>query len=291
MHSIFDAAINIIVSGGLVSLVSEAIERGPLNMTLRLPAGQSRMRSLGVRSGDKVKVNGSALELGESCLITFDSAPIYSPKQKFTAPMLSNNEIEANLEVMRKTATLFGNISGIGELLTLILPSKDEATASKLNIFASSGLLRIVRLEQAFVSEEKKTLNAAVSELIGLGPGLTPSTDDMLAGLVLLCVLYSKNCDRAPRATRLIAQAISREARGRTTILSEEYLRQASSGRGNEPVTRLCAALLTGSRESVERETRRVLQIGESSGTDMTLGIALGAMLCLGKRSSLAQVK
>jgi hypothetical protein len=291
VHSVFDAAINILVSGGLVSLVPEAIERGPLNMTLWLPAGQSRMRSIGVRGGDKVKVNGSALELGECCLITFDSASIYSPKQKFTASMLSNNEIEANLEVMRKTAALFGNMSGIGELLTLILPSKEKAMACKFNIFATSALPRIIDLEQAFASEESKTLNVAVKELIGLGPGLTPSSDDMLAGLVLLCVLYSKNRDRAQQATRLIAQAITREARGRTTILSEEYLRQASSGRGNEPVTRLCTALLTGSGESVERETRRVLQIGESSGTDITLGIALGAMLCLGQQSSLAQVK
>ena len=111
----------------------------------------------------------------------------------------------------------------------------------------------------------------------------------MLAGLVLLCVLYAKNSGCAQRASRLIAQVIAEEARGRTTILSEEYLRQAASGRGNEPVMRLCTALLTGGRESVERETRRVLAIGESSGTDTVLGIVLGTMLCMGRQSSLAQ--
>jgi len=239
VHSVFDAAINILVPRGLVSLVSEAIQRGPLNITLPLPAAESGMSSLGVGSGDKVKVHGFALELGECCLITFGSAAIYSSKQKFTAPMLAINEIEDNLEVMRKTGILFGNMSGIGKLLALTLPSADGTMGRKLNIFTSSALPRIVKLEQAFHSEEKNALTAAVRELIGLGPGLTPSSDDMLAGLVLLCVHYSKNCDRAQRATRLLVQATREEARGRTTILSEEYLRQASAGRGNEPATRL----------------------------------------------------
>ena len=290
VHSVFDAAINILVPRGLVSLVPEAIQRGPLNITLPIPAAESRMRSLGVRSGDKVKVHDFGLELGERCTITLGSAAIYSSKQKFTAPMLANNEIEGNLEVMRQTGILFGNMSGIGELLALTLPSADGAMRRKLNIFTASALPRIVELEQAFHSEEKKALAAAVRELIGLGPGLTPSSDDMLAGLVLLCVLYSRNCGRSRHAVRLLAQATAEGACGRTTILSEEFLRQASAGRGNEPIIRLCTALLTGSAESVERETRRVLQIGESSGTDMILGITIGTMFCLSKQSNLAKV-
>ena len=159
--------------------------------------------------------------------------------------------------------------------------------AGRLNIFASAALPRVVRLGRAFRSEDKNSLTDAITELIGLGPGLTPSSDDMLAGLVLLCVLYAKNSGRARRASRLIALVTAEEARGRTTVLSEEYLMQAASGRGNEPVMRLCAALLTGERESVERETRRVLAIGETSGTDTVLGIVLGTMLCMGRRSSL----
>lgn len=202
--------------------------------------------------------------------------------------MLEANEIAANLEVVRKTALRFGNLAGLGELLALARPGAATVAAGDLNIFARAALRRIVRLEQAFRSEEKNALADAVAELVGLGPGLTPSSDDLLAGLVLLCVLYAKNSGRARRASRVIAQVTAEEARGRTTILSEEYLRQAASGRGNEPVMRLCSALLTGGRESVERETKRVLAIGETSGTDTVLGIVLGTMFCTGGESSLA---
>lgn len=291
VNGVFDAAINILFAGGLVSLVPEVVQRGPLNVTLRLPIEPLKMSSFGVRTGDKVTVRGLTLELGDHQLISFGSAKIYSPKHKFTLPMLTDNEIEANLEVVRKTALLFGNMAGLGELLTLMAPAAARATAGNLNIFASSALCRIIRLEQAFRSEEKCTLTDAVSELVGLGPGLTPSSDDMLAGLVLMCVLYAKNRGCVKRASQLIAQVTAKESRGRTTLLSEEYLRQAASGRGNEPVMRLCAALLTGRRESVERETRLVLAIGETSGTDTVLGIVLGTMLCTGKQSSLAQRK
>lgn len=289
IHGVFDAAINILFAGGLVSLVPEAIQRGPLNVTLQLPVGPPRMSSFGVKAGDKVTVHGFTLELSDRYLISFGSARIYSPKHKFTLPMLANNEIEANLEVVRKTALLFGNMAGLGQLLALTPPGVDRATAKNLNIFASSALGRIARLEQAFRSEKKNALKDAVSQLIGLGPGLTPSSDDMLAGLVLLCALYAKNRGCKARASRLIAQIAAEQARGRTTVLSEEYLRQAASGRGNEPVIRLCAALLTGRLESVERETRRVLAIGETSGTDTVLGIVLGTMLCTGRQSGLAK--
>ena len=118
----------------------------------------------------------------------------------------------------------------MGQLLALTPQEMAKTSVKNLNIFASSALRRIVRLEQAFRSEKRNELKDAVSELIGLGPGLTPSSDDMLAGLVLLCILYWKNSGHAQCASRLVAQLLAEEARGRTTILSEEYLRQAAFG-------------------------------------------------------------
>lgn len=128
----------------------------------------------------------------------------------------------------------------------------------------------------------------AVGELVGLGPGLTPSSDDMLSGLVLLCVLYARSRGSLLGAGRLISEATAERAQGRTTALSEECLRQAALGRGNEPVMRLCEALLTSKPKIVERETMRVLTIGETSGTDIALGVVLGTMLCTGKPLGLA---
>jgi len=201
--------------------------------------------------------------------------------------MLSDHAIAANAEVMRRTSLCYGNKSGLGELLDLVHPGANMLPASDLNIFSRAAVPRIVRLERAYHSGERSLVKDAVANLVGLGPGLTPSSDDMLAGLVLLCVLCARNRRTVPSGTRLVAHAAVSEAKGRTTILSEEYLGQAASGRGNEPVMRLCASLLTGEADSVERETRRVVSIGETSGTDTILGLFLGALLSIGGQSGL----
>jgi hypothetical protein len=285
---VFDGAINVRFDGGLVSLVPEGAEKGPLNVVLRLPAGRERMSSLGIRAGDKAISAGSRLDLGGRYRVLFGAARIYSPSSKLPSPLLGEREIAENLQAATKTAILNGNMAGLGGLLSLVWPGAAAAKTTALNMFASAALPRFVRLERAFSSEEKSALKEAAGELIGLGPGLTPSSDDALAGLVLLCVLYSRNHVRANRSALLVAEAVASLPRGRTTILGEEFLRQAASGRGNERVTALCTAMLTGRRGSVERETKRVLGIGETSGTDAVLGIVLGAMFCSGRRSALA---
>ena len=285
-HGVFDKAINILLAKGLVSLVPEIVERGPLNVTLRLPVGSQSMSSLGVRNGDTIKVKGFTMELGDRHIISFDSARIYSPKQKFPLPMLADDEIEANREVMRKTALQFGNMAGLGELLSSA-SEMSRGTAKNLNLFCAFAHSRLFQLEQAFRSGQETAINEAIRELIGLGPGLTPSSDDMLSGLVLLCLLYAKNKGLERHASELVAKATIEEVHGRTTTLSEEYLKQAALGRGNEPVMRLCSAILTGRPEIVEQETRRVLAIGETSGTDTVLGIAFGVKFCMHEQSIL----
>jgi len=287
VQGVFSSAINIFFAGGLVSLVPEEVQEGPLNVTLRLTVGVSGMSCLGASDGDNVTVHDFAFKIGNRRVVSFGSARIYSPRRKFALPMLESDEVEANVEVVRKTALHFGNMAGLGELLTLITPRGVERTPKSLNIFASAALDRIIRFEQAFRSQKKTGLTHAVRDLIGLGPGLTPSSDDMLAGLVLLRVLYATNYGCKKRPSQLLPQVIAEEVSGRTTVISEEFLRQAALGNGNEPVMRLCEALLTGGRDLAERETRRVLAIGETSGTDTVLGILLGTMLSMGKRSGL----
>ena len=288
VHGAFDGAINVLLSDGLVCLVPDGHERGPLNVALRLPVGRQGMSWLGIRTGDRVVLNDSSLKLADRNLVLFGAAGIYSPRQRFGAALLAEGQIASNLGVVTKTALLHGNKAGLGALLALVRPGTGQAKASDLNIFARAALPRIVRLERAFRSEEETALAEAVTELVGLGPGLTPSSDDMLAGLVLLCVLYAKNHGHARPATMATARAAAAQPHGRTTLLSEEFLQQAALGRGNERVMRLCAALLTGGLSSVERETKRVLAIGETSGTDAVLGVVLGTIFCLGKRSGLA---
>ncbi len=287
VHSVFDGAVNILFPGGLVSLVPESAGRGPLNITLRVPDGAPRMSSLVPKVGAEMTMQGLRLEAYGGADILLGSAEIYSPPHRLSLPLLKSDLFLANSEAMRRTAVESGKMAGLGGLLALLTPRLVGTTNGNLNIFALAARKRIVRLEQAFMGEDRDALAHAVRELIGLGPGLTPSSDDLLAGLILLSVLYGAN-GGSRRPGRLISEAVGTSARGRTTLLSEEFLLQAGSGNGNEPVTKLCTTLLTGGRDAVEQETEHVLAIGETSGTDTVLGIILGARLCIHLPSGLA---
>ncbi len=282
----FYRAINMALPQGLVCLVTEGVGRGPLNVVVGLPPGIPDMLSLGVRVGDEVSVHKMTLELGSRYQISLDSTIVFSPDANLGVGELEGSKVAANIEVMRTMALEQGNLGGLGGLLALLQP-RAGGEAPLLNIFAQAALPSIVKLERAFVSSDGKMLTEAVRGLVGLGPGLTPSSDDALAGIALVCSLCSGSIGEARYAFRLLSDAVVSESRGRTTTLSEEYLAQAAVGRGNEPALRLCKALLTGGRESVELETAHVMAIGETSGTDTILGVILGAMLCTGMKSGL----
>ena len=277
---VFDRAVTIALPRGLVCLVTEEVERGPLNITTKLPTDIPTMSSLGLRNGDKVRVQHRFLAVGDSHRVSCASARVYSPRRRLPKRVLECDGITKNLEVMRTTALLHGKLNGLGGLLALVKETQAPGRR-RLNVFASAALPRLVRLEEAFLLEYEALLKDAVNGLVGLGPGLTPSSDDALAGLVLASTLSSEYLARAERPVRLLAEATAAVARGRTTRLSEEYLREAAFGRGSEPVSRLCEALLLRGAESVERQTRRVLRIGATSGTDAVLGIVIGMMLCM----------
>ena len=105
-----------------------------------------------------MRIDDFTLKLGERNIVSFGSASIYSPNQRFKNSILANNEIEANVEVMRRTAILVGKMAGLGELLSAITPEKAEEKVKNLNIFSSFALPRIIRLEQAFQSEKESAV-------------------------------------------------------------------------------------------------------------------------------------
>jgi len=94
-----------------------------------------------------------------------------------------------------------------------------------------------------------------VRALAGMGPGLTPSGDDVLAGYVAGLVLLHGMRKKATR--------IAEEAAARTTSLSATLLRHAALGEVPEPVHILLA---TG-------DVRPLLSFGHSSGPAWLRGL------------------
>jgi hypothetical protein len=118
--------------------------------------------------------------------------------------------------------------------------------------------------------------------LVGLGPGLVPSGDSMLCGLLLALRLLGGATAGGTRPVWLadwLGAAVTGYADQRTTPLAAALLHCAARGQAAEEV----AAVLRGiaGQEPVEPAARRLLAAGQASGAELTWGLMAGCAAAL----------
>lgn len=167
-----------------------------------------------------------------------------------------------------------GQPNGLGALL----PNGGTAAACSLQ----TRLLlprAIIDLWRLVASTRRLALTEAVSAavpLIGAGPGLTPSWDDLLIGYISgLRTATSSGPDRPCFLNRL--GAAIQAAGDATTEASRRYLDRAADGSNPPWIDDVLAAVAAGNIHRTRRATHDALQIGHTSGTDMMLGALLGS--------------
>jgi hypothetical protein len=116
----------------------------------------------------------------------------------------------------------------------------------------------------------------AAAGLAGLGPGLTPSGDDVLAGFAAAWRLLAEALGRDGAARRGVTAAIGAGARAGGSPLGRAWLAHAIRGELPEPMTRFAHALFDADARDLAAAVRAVLAVGASSGTDWTVGFLLG---------------
>jgi hypothetical protein len=111
-------------------------------------------------------------------------------------------------------------------------------------------------------------VSTLVRRLVGAGPGLTPSGDDVLCGLLLGLRLLG-NARSLPRLWDAVAPRLHS-----TTTLSAALLVEAVQGYAVPPVIELGDALAAVHAGGVPAAVARVLAVGHTSGADLLAGLA-----------------
>ncbi len=112
----------------------------------------------------------------------------------------------------------------------------------------------------------------AAEPLLGLGPGLTPSGDDFIGG-----VLFARHAVEPPgSAWAQAASTIVARAHDRTHPISAALLEDLAAGEGHEPLHDLVDALARGAIEDAWAAVQRLGRLGHSSGWDMLAGVMVG---------------
>ena len=115
-----------------------------------------------------------------------------------------------------------------------------------------------------------ENISAAVSRLIGLGIGLTPSSDDYLVGLST--ILFIPGHPLGKYRGEFFA-ALQRDGNN-TTLLSKITLEEAFHQRYRESVARLLNHIINEQQPVSTQYITDIKNIGSSSGCDMLYGMA-----------------
>jgi hypothetical protein len=275
VHSTFERTFNVLISGELVGIVRRDVPNGPFNIITDVEPNDS-MQSL-VDKGERIRVNGDLLTFGKEFTISLNGAKIWRPTHGVKKP-IDIRLVKRNLSLVKELASRRNE--GFGQLVLHVeniisgVPFNDR----QLNQVSRLGLPNIKSLVSAVKPEDLELVRQSAKNLVGLGPGLSPSGDDLLAGFMagLRWTFNSFNGD--VHSVDEINRTIAHVAEG-TTMLSKQLLIRAADGEVNEAVEVLLEAILAGQIEDVKTATEKVLVIGETSGVDSIVGILLGSLL------------
>jgi len=236
----------------IIAVVGAELLNGPLNLVVSLPEG-STLSDIPV--GTAVEARRRTLHVGEEWHIDAASAELWNPR---LTPLAGAPDLDRHL-------------ASIQELLDAEAPRESLARAEGRSHRAAGA---IAQLAAALRTGEIAQAGGAAYHLAGLGPGLTPSGDDLLAGTLLAVAVLE------PQQARGFREHIMASVRGRTTRISEAYLLAAADGEAGEAWHRLLALLRRGTAAGGEtadlrNAVLRILAFGETSGADMLAGFIL----------------
>jgi hypothetical protein len=115
----------------------------------------------------------------------------------------------------------------------------------------------------------------AAQKMIGLGPGVTPSGDDVLIGF--LAGLYSTTGNGQGRLAFIQAFGESLSSLSiETNEISRTYLYHAIHGRFSSSMIALLDAIKDGKEEQLVSAANNAMRVGHSSGKDSVTGLLMG---------------
>ena len=245
------------MGASVLALVLPEIGDGPLNIVL-----DEQVDTLNrFRSSQSACFRRGELHVGRTRIL-LDRASIWEPRPDWSKLRSMPEEVARALEsavgLVQCEASSESILMAIGPSVCL------DATRPTLREFLCRARRGMDALEVG-LKGKPGALHAGVSQLAGLGPGLTPAGDDFLSG-VMLC-LWLGHPDPL-----VVCRSILHVAGPRTTLLSGAMLQRAAAGECNADWHHFFHSVTTGDRKRSGVTVGRILAHGNTSGSDSVAG-------------------
>jgi hypothetical protein len=228
--------------------------------------------------GQEFHGNGHRIDLGGAS-IKLDSAITWAhPAPEHTLPLRDLSPLLKHLIFALLSAEIEG---GLLQAIPYVLPPARgrHVGSDPSDPLVKQALPSIREMACACLRNDLLRMAQIGKELVGLGPGLTPSGDDFLGGLFFAAhTLQDVYPEEFRRGKKPVGELLE-WARTRTNSISFTLLEDLAFGHAPEPLHGVVELLLSGrDPELIMPAVYRVAGIGHTSGWDLMAGFMVGML-------------
>ncbi len=260
VHTVFDRAAYLKTERGALLVLADEM----------LPDGAGTIRVVGHQlwpsitpAGTLARLNPSLIQFVDVRLDLRGAAVWRTPRIPRPASHLAVRRALAHAAAAARTR----GASGLAALAGTGLDGTADGLTATALVRHAEPLVR--GLARALADRDLAAVRDAAGRLAGLGPGATPSGDDLLAGVMVGW--------RYAGAGGAVPLAIWRAAVTRTSWASAQFLEYAVNGEASAPLLAAASAMVRGGRPAaLDSLLKALLATGETSGADTLAGLVVG---------------
>lgn len=279
----------------LIVLGKENVRTGPLLMQVQTPTDFSfNKRLAGVSKGVDIKQisSGSNLQInmGAGLNVSIDTSKMsLLPAGGGIYEQLNIEEFQYGADLVTLNVRLIEYLDDQGledglDLLTELVQYHTIKPSPFLDSLVSS--INSILTAKSFDPDDGNITNRDFSqqpiiELLGCGPGATPSGDDILLGIFLILQRIADR--RISKRAELLCKKVSKHASSMTTRMSSSLLEEVSKKRVAKPAKE-CSLILTdptSSQKELIRAAEDLIETGHTSGLDSLIGMLIATTIIL----------
>lgn len=266
VHSVFENSFNIeMPDHTLIGVLSARVRHC---LSINLPTG---VAFHGLVLGSPCFYDGRIMRFS-GCRLEIDlgTADLWRTPVDDVRPA-SGERVMSSVRGTARIAYRRGNLAGLGELLG------DIGGSCGRDREGLSGWLSRVRgavrgLQESLNCPDDTRTIAFARSIAGLGPGLTPSGDDLLAGFLGAWWWWEMTREQGPLDRKQDLARVPAELRDCTNVFGWQEVACAAEGELPEVAIDLIKAIIRGEAITTGH-VDPVISIGSSSGTDIVAGI------------------
>ncbi len=261
--AVFEHSLYLEVNGSWICLADANLGFGPLTVSVKNRFGMKWINNFSF--GRMVKLSPIGISIDDSIIIHTKGA------RSWQSPKISNWTKKSLMQGLNSLENIVSSIvpnEGLGRFIfesSERFPESEESRVADYSIGILKNWLEQCLKFQMLIMPDKK----AIYSLIGLGPGLTPSGDDFLGGMLITLHI----CGKKSVHKQLYSQIES--LLDMTGPVSKAHLKAAAIGEGSNSLHEVINMLLKGNDTKLEIAIHSINKIGHTSGWDALAGVAV----------------